>query len=106
MDLQWKLLSLIDTLNHCGHRVVIFNTAEDGVKSWLVVNPKFNPVRNRKEIIHGLAWKSIPWQFEQGARWPVEDEQYPPDCRHVIPGDHKWLNQFLIDYIKTNNILT
>jgi hypothetical protein len=105
-DLQWKLLSLIDTLHYRGHRVVIFNTAEGGVDYWLVDNPKFDPLRKRKEIINGLAWRSIPWQFEQGARWPVEDERHPLDCRHVVPGDHKWLNQFLIDYIKTNNILT
>jgi hypothetical protein len=106
MDLQWRLLSLIDTLHHCGHRVVIFNTAEGGVDYWLINNPKFDPIRDRKEIVHGLAWKSIPWQFEQGASWPAEDEKYPADCRHVVPGDHKWLNHFLIDYINTNNILS
>jgi hypothetical protein len=53
MDLQWRLLSLIDTLHHCGHRVVIFNTAEGGVEYWLINNPKFDPVRARKEIVHG-----------------------------------------------------
>lgn len=105
MDLQWRLLSLIDALHHRGHRVVIFNTAEAGVDYWLINNPKFDPVCSRREIIDGLKWRSIPWQFDQGANWLPEDEKYPPDCRHVVPGDHKWLNQFLIDYIKTNNIL-
>lgn len=105
MDLQWRILSLIDTLHYCGHRVVIFNTAEHGVDYWLINNPKFDPVRKRKEIIDGLMWRSIPWQFEQGARWPQEDEIYPADCRHVVPGDHKWLNEFLVNYIKSNDIL-
>ena len=105
LDLQWRLLSLIDTLHYNGHRAVIFNTAEHGVDYWLVDNPKFDPIRNRKEIIDGLLWRSIPWQLDQGARWPAEDEEYPWDCRHVIPGDHKWLNEFLLNYINSNNIL-
>ncbi len=105
IDLQWRLLSLIDTLHYQGHRVVIFNTAEGGVDYWLVNNPKFDLLRKRKEIIQGLAWRSISWQFEQGARWPDADKEYPLECRHVLPGDHKWLNEFLTDYIKTNNIL-
>jgi hypothetical protein len=105
MDLQWRLLSLIDTLHYNQHRVVIFNTAEHGVDYWLVDNPKFDPIRKRKEVIDGLLWRSIPWQLNQGARWPTEDEIYPWDCRHVTPGDHKWLNEFLVNYINNNNIL-
>jgi len=105
MDLQWRLLSLIDALHHQGHRVVIFNTAEAGVDYWLTNNPKFDPVRSRREIIDGLKWRSIPWQFDQGAKWLSEDEKHPLECRHVAPGNHKWLNQFLIDHINANNIL-
>lgn len=105
MDLQWRILSLIDTLHYRGHRVVIFNTAEEGVDYWLVNNSKFDPMRMRKEIVDALLWKSIPWQLDQGARWPSEDEVHPRDCRHVIPGDHRWLNEFLVNYINQNNIL-
>ena len=105
MDLQWRLLSLIDTLHYNRHRVIIFNTAEHGVDYWLVGNPKFDPVRKRKEVIDGLLWRSIPWQLTQGAQWMLGDEIYPWDCRHIIPGDHKWLNEFLVSYVNNNNIL-
>ena len=105
IDLQWKLLSLIDTLHYRGHRVVIFNTAEGGVDYWLVDNPKFDPLRGRKEIVNALVWRSIPWQLDQGPKWPANDEIYPRDCRHVIPGNHYWLNEFLVNYINNNNIL-
>ena len=98
-------MSLIDTLHYQGHRVIIFNTAESGVDYWLIDNPQFDPIRTRKEIINGLLWRSIPWQLDQGATWPLEDNRHPRDCRHVAPGEHKWLNEFLIDYIKANNIL-
>lgn len=104
-DLQWRLLSLIDTLHYHNHRIVIFNTAENGIKYWFVDNPRFDLLRQRQEIVHGLEWRSIPWQLEQGARWPEADKEYPWDCRHVIPGDHQWLNEFLIDYINTNGII-
>jgi hypothetical protein len=105
MDLQWKLLSLIDTLHYRGHRVIIFNTAEAGVDYWLINNPKFDPLRSQKEIIDGLEWRSIPWQFDQGASWLPKDQKHPADCRHVAPGEHSGLNEFLVKYINTNNIL-
>lgn len=103
-DLMYRIMSMIDSLTRRGHRIVIFNTAEHTVDSY-IFKLKFNLLRSLPAIIDGLQWKSISWQFDQGAAWPAIDEQYPRDCRHVRPGDHSYLNTYLVDYINKNNLL-
>lgn len=103
-DLMYQIMNLISTAHARGHRVLIFNTAEHSVHYW-IQQPQFDLLRSTPVIIDGLTWSSIVWQFEQGAGYPPEDECYPWDCRHVAPGDHAHLNDFLVDYIHTHRIL-
>lgn len=103
-DLVFRLLALIDAAQNLGHRMLVFNTAEHLV-DYFIDDKKFDILDDRKEFVHRLKWKSIPWQFEQGAQWPAEDQQYPENCRHVSPGDHKWLNEYLCKYIDEHKIL-
>jgi len=103
-DLTYRLLTMIDTAHQRGHRMLIFNTAEHGLHYW-INDARFDILRTRPEIIQGLSWCSIPWQFEQGAIWPPEDEKFPWDCRHVSPGQHAHLNGFLVQYIQQHGIL-
>ena len=103
-DLVFRLLSLIDAAQNLGHRVLVFNTAEHLV-DYFVDDKKFDILDSRKQFVHKLKWKSIPWQFAQGAQWPAEDQQYTENCRHVQPGDHKWLNEYLCNYIDEYKIL-
>jgi hypothetical protein len=104
VNLQYQLLSLCDSLQYQGHRCVIFNTAES-VLDWIIDKPAFDLLKSKKQLVQGLRWKSIPWQFEQGATWPKEDEHLPAGARHVAPGQHQWLNEFLVDYINQHGIL-
>lgn len=103
-DLMYRLMCLIDAAQNKSHKILIFNTAEHSV-DYYINETKFDLFRQRKEIINGFNWRSIPWQFEQGASYPIEDEQYPADCRHVTPGEHHWLNEFLTNYISEYKIL-
>lgn len=103
-DLVFRLLSLIDAAQNLGHRVLVFNTAEHLV-DYFIDDKKFDILDDRKEFVYKLKWKSIPWQFAQGAQWPAEDQQYTENCRHVQPGDHKWLNEYLCNYIDDYKIL-
>lgn len=103
-DLQYRLLSMCHSLNHRGHGCVIFNTA-DAVFDYVLDQPSLIPLKSRREIIHGLAWRSIPWQFDQGAAWLPNDENLDRNCRHVAPGQHQWLNQYLTNYIEEHKIL-
>ena len=103
-DLQYRLLSMCDSLNHRGHSCIIFNTA-DTVLDYVLDQSKFQPLRSHPQIIHGLAWRSIPWQFDQGAAWPTNEEHLDRNCRHVAPGQHKWLNRYLTNHIQEHKIL-
>lgn len=103
-DLMYRLLCLIDAAKHKSHKILIFNTAESAV-DYYINEPKFDLFRKHIEIIGGFHWRSIPWQFKQGASYPPEDEVYPADCRHVSPGDHSWINNFLTNYIQEHKIL-
>jgi len=103
-DLMYRLLCMIDAAKNKSHRILIFNTAEHGVDYYLQ-EPQFESFRQCKEIIGGFNWRSIPWQFEQGASYLPEDEQHPADCRHVAPGEHRWLNEFLTNYVQEYKIL-
>jgi hypothetical protein len=103
-DLMYRLVCLIDAAKSKSHKILIFNTAENAV-DYYINEPQFELFRQHKEIIGGFRWRSIPWQFEQGASYLSEDEQYPADCRHVAPGDHRYLNEFLTNYIKEYSIL-
>ena len=100
---MYRLLCLTDSLTFRGHRVVIFNTAENSV-NYYINNNCFDPLREKKQIIHGLNWCSIPWQIQQGAAWMVGEEHIDPGCRHVAPGQHQWLNEFLVEYINQHGI--
>jgi len=103
-DFMHRLLTLIDSVHQQGHKILIFNTAEHGLHFW-IDDKRFDLLRQRPEIVQGLSWCSIPWQFKQGATYPPEDEQYPWDCRHVAPGQHQFLNNFLVEYINQHRIL-
>lgn len=102
-NLQYQLLSMCDSLVSRGHRCIIFNTAES-MLDYVPYNA-LDLLRARSEIIDGLSWKSIPWQFSQGASWTTADNGLPAEVRHVAPGQHKWLNQYLTNYIQEHKIL-
>ena len=104
LNLQYQLLSLQDSLYHRGHRCLIFNTAEHAL-DWVIDKQEFDLLKSDKRFIEGLKWKSIPWQFEQGADFYPGDEIYPAESRHVALGQHQWLNEFLVDYINQHGIL-
>ena len=66
---------------------------------------QFALLRQRSNIVDGLKWCSVPWQFMQGAAYPPNDKPLPWDCRHVAAGHHKHLNQFLARFIADNDLL-
>ena len=103
-DLQYKLLSMCHSLNSRGHGCIIFNTAES-VLDYVLGQTKFQPMKSQREIIDGLAWRSIPWQLDQGATWPPADDHHDRNHRHVAIGQHYWLNQYLTNYIQEHKIL-
>lgn len=103
-DLQYRILSVIHSLKARGHVVMVFNTAENFMTEWSRKDISA-PLFQCNSVIDGLRWRSIPWQFEQGARYASNEESLPWDCRHVESGQHRYLNQFLMQWIHDQNLL-
>jgi len=105
-DLMYRMLSTIADLKTRGHRVLMFQQADNLYQEYLT-----SPVLRlfqQPEIIGGFAWRAVPWQHSQG----VEPTQYspgqpyvPPDMVHPAVGHHQLLNSYLTDYIHEHKIL-
>lgn len=101
--LMYWLLATINTVKSRGSRIVVFNTAESGVDDFLDQD-RFRPL-NIPEIVGAYRWRSIKYQFDQGAQWNQHDSGLDLYTRHVASGQHRWLNDFLTNYIQEHKIL-
>ena len=106
-DLMYRIVSMISDLESRGHKVLVFQQADNLYQSLL---PQLNPnLFDRKNIVGGYAWRATEYQMKQG----VPPKQYspgslyvPPDMCHPAIGQHQVLNEFLTNYIKDNKIIS
>jgi len=106
-DLMYRLLSMLHDLRSRGHQAIIYNQA-DGSIPGLVNDPKFQLLHLDPSFVHALAWRSIPWQQQQGApvmTYPEGTESPPMEFRHIAPRHHQHLNAYLTNYIQEHKIL-
>ena len=95
--------SMIDTILNNGHQVIVFNTAETTFKRYYHSgNLKF--LERYKNIVDKFNWYSNSYQLSKGAKTSNEDigRDMPSIYKHIAPGEHKHLNEFLYDYINNN----
>lgn len=109
-NLQYQLLAMIHSLQCRGHRVLIYQQADDIYQS-LLDQTRFRLLRI-PEIIDGLKWQSILWQHQQGVLAKQHPDYLtnpygvtPEHMRHRRAGAHEKLNEFLTTYIKDHKIL-
>jgi hypothetical protein len=105
-DLMYRMLSTIDSLKSRGHRVLMFQQADDLYQEYLT-DPRLR-FFNCPEIIHGYRWRSVAWQASQGVepkKYPQGSMYVPPDMTHPAIGHHAVLNEFLTNYIQEHKIL-
>jgi len=102
-NLMYQLLSMIGDLKNRGHQVVVFRNPGDCYDN-LLTKERFTKLAECVNIIDGLKWIAIPWQQEQGIKFDPEDSKFGSDIRHPLPGEHGSLNNFLVDYIRKNDI--
>jgi len=100
-QLMYQLLSMINDLISRGHQVLVFQNPSDIYDEYLN-NNQFAQLTRCINIIDGLKWKAIPWQVTQGIKFNPRDKNLDINIRHPLPGEHKFLNKFLIDYINKN----
>lgn len=105
-DLMYRMISAIADIQSRGHRVLMFQQADNLYQEHLS-NPRLK-LFQRPEIIKGFAWRAVPWQHAQG----VEPTIYPPGTQHVPPtithpksGQHQMVNEYLTNYIQEHKIL-
>jgi hypothetical protein len=105
-DLMYRMLSTIDSLKSRGHRVLMFQQADDLYQGYLT------DLRLRlfdcPEIVNGYQWRATAWQSAQGVepkKYPPGSPYVPPDMTHPAVGHHHKLNEFLTTYIQEYKIL-
>lgn len=105
-DLMYRMLSMINDLTSRGHRVLIYQQADNLYQDWLPES-KFDLLK-RPEIVGGFAWRAVSWQHSQGVRSNVYGpgrHQVPLDMVHPAPGYHDILNTHLTEYIHQHKLL-
>jgi hypothetical protein len=106
-DLMYSMLATISDLKSRGHRVLMFQQADDLYHEYLG-DPRLQLFK-RPEIIHGFAWRAIEYQYRQGVKQMSDDmtENYvPPEMKHAQIGEHAVLNEYLTSYINEHKLLS
>ena len=104
-DLMYRIISMGLDLQSRGHRVLVFQQADDIYQQFLT-DSRFNLFKKHAWIVGGYDWYSIPWQHSKGV--PTSDitlPNVPKNICHRHPQHYSVLNSFLEDYIKQYQIL-
>ena len=107
-DLMYKILSMISDLHARGHRVLVYQQADNLYHEHLD-HPRLQLFKSTPAIIDGYNWRSVPWKLTQGVS-PMNygsnpKHVVPDDIRHPAAGQHQKLNEFLVNYINQHLIL-
>ena len=105
-DLMYRMITTITDLQSRGHRVLMFQQADNLYQEYLA--EKRLQLFKRPEIIGGFEWRAIAWQYEQGVKpktYPFGSPFVPPDMTHPEIGHHELINKYLTEYIQEYKIL-
>lgn len=105
-DLMYRMITTITDLQSRGHRVLMFQQA-DNLYQVFLDDPRLKYFK-RPEIIGGFEWRAIAWQHEQGVKpkiYSPGSPYVPPDMTHPEIGHHKLINDYLTNYIQEHKIL-
>lgn len=105
-DLMYRIVSMISDLKSRGHRVLVYQQADNLYQQYL--NHTRLALFQRPEIVGGYAWRAVAWQHEQGVQgttYSLGTPYVPPDMVHPKSGCHELLNKYLTNYINEHNIL-
>jgi len=105
-DLMYRMLSTIADLQSRGHRVLMFQQADNLYLDFLL-DPRLS-LFDQPEIVGRFGWRASAWQCEQG----VQAKDYgpgapyvPADMTHAAIGHHQMLNEYLTNYIQERKLL-
>lgn len=117
-DLMYHLLSMIGDLERRGHKVLMFQQADESLvqkmlpdNKCVLENPRLALMRQMPNIVHGLAWLAVIWQHNNGVgiegsmKFSGPYGETPEHIKHRRHGEHQKLNEYLINYINEFKIL-
>lgn len=105
-QLMFSLLAMISDLTKRGHQVVVFRQPpETYVELNLLDEERFKFFKNCVNIVDGLKWSSLEFLVDKDIQYLPADSGLPKNMRHPQPGEHKYLNEFLVEYIAKHNLL-
>lgn len=105
-DLMYRMVSAITDIRSRGHRVLMFQQADNLYQEHLS-NPRLK-LFQRPEIIQGFSWRSVAWQHAQGVEptiYSAGTPYVPPTMTHPKSGQHQMVNEYLTNYIQEHKIL-
>ena len=104
-NLMYQMLSMIDSLTQRGHSCIIYQQADHW---WYGMLPEeFNRIRlleDHKNIIGDFTWCAVREQHQAGVKYISDEEHVEAELRHRQPGEHKWLNTYLEQYIRQHEL--
>ena len=105
-DLMYRMLSTITDLQSRGHKVLMFQQADNLYLDFL--SDTRLSLFDQPEIVGKFGWRATAWQAKQG----VQPKDYgpgapyvPPDMTHAAIGHHQMLNEYLTNYIQERKLL-
>jgi hypothetical protein len=105
-DLMYRMLSTIADLQSRGHRVLMFQQADNLYLDFLS-NPRLT-LFDQPEIVGKFGWRATAWQVRQGVQlkdYGPGAPYVPPDMTHAAIGHHQMLNEYLTNYIQERKLL-
>jgi hypothetical protein len=100
-DLQFRIVSMIESLQSRGHDVILYNQADDIFLDEETIDNKIFDLLNNNRIIDRLRWRAVVYQHYNGT--PMTTDEFergvPLEIRHPQVGHHQNLNNFLINYL-------
>lgn len=106
-DLMYHMLSLQASLESRGHRVLMYQQADNLYQDYLE-DSRLHLLKNNKAIKDGYSWRAIAWQHEHNVEktiYPEGNQYVPPDMVHPLAGHHEIINTHLTQYIKDSKLL-
>lgn len=106
-DLMYQVLAAINNVWQRGHRVLIFQQADNSYQE-LLEHPRLKFFKNVPNIVDGFAWRATAYQHSRGVQPTIYGPGHPyvpPDMVHPAPGHHEILNTYLTEYIQEHKIL-
>jgi hypothetical protein len=101
-NLMYQILSMIDSLTARGHRVLVFQQADEWWHGMSNAQLDRLKLLENVNIIDQFRWCAIRWQHSLNV--PGVPSNAPVDMRHRQPGSHKPLNDYLENYIRQHEL--